>query len=396
MRGKAFGPSVAASVLVAGALVLCPGAAAVADEITPGAGSEEIVLTTGEPDDKTLPQVTLDDSLIPSATQTDDDLLTTPVEDDTMPNEDSTKVDSSLPSDDDAETPKDPQGVTEDDSESESADGVTDDSENGSDDDVTDDLENSLDDVTDDAGSDSDEDFSNDVSSEATSVPEDFVNDVVNNDASGDEVESDGDDLEGDDVLGTYEDAAFSIVSKPDDGSALSSGVDSSFGQGILAADVMSSSTANDFDKNDQSDLVDAADLVTRDVETVADDTVSRVTDLSAVPSLETESSAAFSDVTSSTPHSEDIEWLASQGISNGFRELVFRPYASIARCDVAAFLRRAAIEIGIEGAGSWSPSSEDWRRFKDVDTSTSHATDILWLAHAQITTGFSEGTFRP
>lgn len=68
MRGKAFGPSVAASVLVAGALVLCPGAAAVADEITPVEGSEEIVLTAGESDDKTLPQATLDDSPIPDAT----------------------------------------------------------------------------------------------------------------------------------------------------------------------------------------------------------------------------------------------------------------------------------------------------------------------------------------
>ena len=185
MRGKAFGPSVAASVLVAGALVLCPGAAAVADEITPGAGSEEIVLTTGEPDDKTLPQATLDDSPIPDATQTDDDLLTTPVEDDTIPNEDSTEADSSLPSDDEGEKPKDPQSVTGDDPEN-----VTeDDPVIVADDDVTDDFENgSDDDVTGEPQGDSDKDVTGDKTPEAPSTPqddiEDFEGDAVLDDSS--------------------------------------------------------------------------------------------------------------------------------------------------------------------------------------------------------------------
>lgn len=103
-----------------------------------------------------------------------------------------------------------------------------------------------------------------------------------------------------------------------------------------------------------------------------------------------------FVDVDSSTPHASDIEWIINQGISQGFIEADFDPYGKVTRCDMAAFLRRAAAEVGIQEASTWTPSNEDWHRFSDVNASTSHAEDILWLAYVQISTGFSDGTFRP
>ena len=107
-------------------------------------------------------------------------------------------------------------------------------------------------------------------------------------------------------------------------------------------------------------------------------------------------SSVTFSDVNQSTPHYEDILWLASAKISTGFPDGTFRPYASIARCDMAAFLRRLAVSMGVEEAKSWNPSSSDWAAFSDVSGSTPHAEDILWLASTKISTGFPDGTFRP
>ena len=103
---------------------------------------------------------------------------------------------------------------------------------------------------------------------------------------------------------------------------------------------------------------------------------------------------ASFSDVDESTPHYKEICWLASAGISEGWdvdggmRE--FRPYQSIARIDMAAFLHRLANWMGAanpEDAG---------RSFPDVGIDMPHAEDVVWLAAAGITTGFPDGTFQP
>ena len=65
----------------------------------------------------------------------------------------------------------------------------------------------------------------------------------------------------------------------------------------------------------------------------------------------------------------------------------------------MAAFLRREAVKRGVSDAATWKPSAADWKRFKDVDRATPHAEDILWLAHAGISTGWQEpdgtSTFR-
>ncbi|MBM6676694.1 S-layer homology domain-containing protein [Olsenella uli] len=104
----------------------------------------------------------------------------------------------------------------------------------------------------------------------------------------------------------------------------------------------------------------------------------------------------AFSDMRSTTPHVDDVYWLAENGITTGFPDGTFRPYSSVARCDMAAFLRRLAVRMGVDGAATWTPATSDWDSFSDVNSTTPHAEDILWLAHTGISTGFSDGTFRP
>ena len=110
-----------------------------------------------------------------------------------------------------------------------------------------------------------------------------------------------------------------------------------------------------------------------------------------------------FRDVSGSTPHVDDIRWLADRGISTGWKEadgsFTFRGMSPVVRQDMAAFLRREARNRGVADAASWQPSAADWKRFRDVDRNTPHAEDILWLAHAGISTGWKEkdgtATFR-
>ena len=107
-----------------------------------------------------------------------------------------------------------------------------------------------------------------------------------------------------------------------------------------------------------------------------------------------------FRDVSGSTSHAEDIQWLVDNGISTGWKEadgsFTFRGMSPVVRQDMAAFLRREAKNRNIADARTWQPSAADWKRFKDVDRSTPHAEDVLWLAHAGISTGWKEadGTF--
>ncbi|WP_081664124.1 InlB B-repeat-containing protein [Bifidobacterium sp. AGR2158] len=110
-----------------------------------------------------------------------------------------------------------------------------------------------------------------------------------------------------------------------------------------------------------------------------------------------------FRDVSSSTPHHEDIQWLADNGISTGWKmadgKYEFRGMSAVVRQDMAAFLRREAVKRGISDAATWKPSASDWNTFRDVNRGTPHAEDILWLAHAGISTGWKESdgtsTFR-
>lgn len=117
---------------------------------------------------------------------------------------------------------------------------------------------------------------------------------------------------------------------------------------------------------------------------------------LAGEPAFDEASAPRFSDVNSSTPHRKAILWLASQGISkgwdNGDGTFSFRPYANVARADMAAFLYRLA------GSPEFDESSVT--AFRDVDASTPHREAILWLASSGVSKGWDEGggaySFRP
>lgn len=110
-------------------------------------------------------------------------------------------------------------------------------------------------------------------------------------------------------------------------------------------------------------------------------------------PSPETPS---FSDVDASTPHKDHIAWLAAKGISkgwdNGDGTFDFRPFETVKRCDMAAFLYRLAGEPDFDESSA--PT------FSDVDQNTPHRRAILWLAYKGISKGWDNGdgtySFRP
>lgn len=104
---------------------------------------------------------------------------------------------------------------------------------------------------------------------------------------------------------------------------------------------------------------------------------------------------APFSDTGPGSPFYDETRWMYDNGISTGYPNGTFGYGQTVLRQDMAAFLRREAKLRGVGDAAAWKPSDADWARFKDINRSTPHAEDILWLAHSGITTGFADGTFK-
>lgn len=109
---------------------------------------------------------------------------------------------------------------------------------------------------------------------------------------------------------------------------------------------------------------------------------------LAGSPDYEPSSSdwSRFSDVSNATPHAKEILWLASTGVSTGYPDGTFKPFTTVTRCDMAAFLHRMAGDSSAAGTQS----------FSDVDGRTPHADHIRWLASEGVSTGFPNGSFKP
>jgi uncharacterized protein YkwD len=103
-----------------------------------------------------------------------------------------------------------------------------------------------------------------------------------------------------------------------------------------------------------------------------------------------------FADVLSSTQFADEINWLASQGISTGWKEgngtSTYRPVTPVNRDAMAAFMYRFV------GQPPFNAPQYSW--FADIPPGTQFYKEINWLAAYGISGGWDEGngqfTYRP
>ena len=98
---------------------------------------------------------------------------------------------------------------------------------------------------------------------------------------------------------------------------------------------------------------------------------------------------ASFSDIATTHPFFDHVEWLAGTGISTGYPDRTFRGTQPVLREQMAAFLWRYAGSPDVPSLPTTSP-------FRDVPTSHAFYEAIVWLANQGISTGYADGTFRP
>ena len=95
-----------------------------------------------------------------------------------------------------------------------------------------------------------------------------------------------------------------------------------------------------------------------------------------------------FTDVEEGDEHYEAIIWAYQQGITRGWSDGTFRPTTPIARDAMAAFVYRYA--------GSPEFADPTSAVFTDVPASNEFATEIAWMRAEGISTGWTDGTYRP
>ena len=106
-------------------------------------------------------------------------------------------------------------------------------------------------------------------------------------------------------------------------------------------------------------------------------------------PTCDPAQERTFSDVGASSPFCGVIEYLAERGILGGYDDGTFRPQAPVTRQATAAFLYRIFHE------GSDAPECTE-SAFTDVGTGSQFCGHIAWLASAGISTGYTDGSFKP
>ncbi|MBE0008215.1 hypothetical protein DXT87_00240 [Arthrobacter sp. AET 35A] len=94
-----------------------------------------------------------------------------------------------------------------------------------------------------------------------------------------------------------------------------------------------------------------------------------------------------FPDV-AGNEHEEAINWLADRGLTDGYTDGTYRPLASINRDAMAAFLYRLAGEPAYA-----EPTTSP---FTDITPETQFYKEMAWMAETGLSTGYSDGTFRP
>ena len=96
--------------------------------------------------------------------------------------------------------------------------------------------------------------------------------------------------------------------------------------------------------------------------------------------------STAFSDMTGNDDFDRAITWAANHDITTGYDDGTFRPYIPCHRAAIVTFLWRYV--------GKPEPSAA--AGFSDMTNNIEFDKAIAWAAENSITTGYTDGTFRP
>jgi hypothetical protein len=108
---------------------------------------------------------------------------------------------------------------------------------------------------------------------------------------------------------------------------------------------------------------------------------------LSGSPAVAVPAPPTFPDVTGSHPFHTEIEWAASEGITEGYADGSFRPSAGVTRQALVAWLYDLVDPVA---------DPPDAATFEDVSPGHPFFAEVEWAAAEGLVNGYGDGTFRP
>lgn len=108
----------------------------------------------------------------------------------------------------------------------------------------------------------------------------------------------------------------------------------------------------------------------------------------SGSPAYTAPARSPFRDVRPGDNFYKEICWLRQTGITTGWPDGTFRPFWSVNRDAMAAFLYRLA------GSPRYTPHKRT--PFRDVPVNAPFYKEICWMRDTGISTGYEDGTYRP
>lgn len=116
---------------------------------------------------------------------------------------------------------------------------------------------------------------------------------------------------------------------------------------------------------------------------------------LAGSPAFVPPSVSPFTDVPVSHQFYREIAWLKHAGLTTGWGDGSFHPSEPISREAMAAFLYRYSGQYcrSAAAAGYAAPAASP---FRDVPAGSQFYKEVSWTRHADVSTGWSDGTYRP
>ncbi|WP_026552701.1 S-layer homology domain-containing protein [Arthrobacter sp. H20] len=112
-------------------------------------------------------------------------------------------------------------------------------------------------------------------------------------------------------------------------------------------------------------------------------------------PSFNPPARSPFRDVSTRSLYYKEIAWMKAMGLSTGWGDGTYRPLQPISRDAMAAFMfRYTADACNLGGAAGFAAPAT--APFRDVPRGTEFYKEIAWMKQSGVSTGWNDSTFRP
>ncbi len=119
---------------------------------------------------------------------------------------------------------------------------------------------------------------------------------------------------------------------------------------------------------------------------------------LAGEPAFDAPSESPFTDITLDTKFYKEMAWMEATGLSTGYPDGTYRPLAPVNRDAMAAFMNRFVADVCTNEASDAAEAykAPQTKPFTDIELNNLFHREISWMDETGVSTGYPDGTYRP